>query len=107
MLTFNFSRGLLLASICKLIKIKDKMQVSMIEIKKETFFCFFSFRFSDWEEFESRYSISDKDGLQKLHQDLEPYLLRRVKKDVEKSLPAKVLSTFKVQKCGIFLYRVI
>ena len=29
-------------------------------------------------------------GYQKLHRELEPFLLRRVKKDVEKSLPAKV-----------------
>ena len=47
-------------------------------------------RFDDWAEFESEYSVSDKEGLQKLHRDLEPFLLRRVKKDVEKSLPAKV-----------------
>lgn len=47
-------------------------------------------RFDEWSNFESEYSVSDKEGLQKLHRDLEPYLLRRVKKDVEKSLPAKV-----------------
>lgn len=29
-------------------------------------------------------------GYEKLHRQLEPYILRRVKKDVEKSLPAKV-----------------
>lgn len=29
-------------------------------------------------------------GYTKLHRQLEPYILRRVKKDVEKSLPAKV-----------------
>ena len=57
------------------------------------FFLFFLYRFDDWEEFEGSYSVSDKEGLQKLHRDLEPFLLRRVKKDVEKSLPAKVKSS--------------
>ena len=41
-------------------------------------------------EFESEYGAGDEASLSKLHQRLEPYLLRRVKKDVEKSLPAKV-----------------
>ena len=50
----------------------------------------FYWRFDSWEDFEELYSIQDREGLQKLHRDLEPYLLRRVKKDVEKSLPAKV-----------------
>lgn len=33
-------------------------------------------------------------GYTKLHRQLEPYILRRVKKDVEKSLPAKVRMIF-------------
>lgn len=33
-------------------------------------------------------------GYTKLHRQLEPYILRRVKKDVEKSLPAKVRIIF-------------
>ena len=38
-----------------------------------------------------QYSMSQmKDGYQKLHRELEPFLLRRIKKDVEKSLPSKV-----------------
>ena len=48
--------------------------------------------FPNCTEFESEYGAGDEAGLSKLHQQLEPYLLRRVKKDVEKSLPAKVLS---------------
>ena len=49
------------------------------------------FRFPRWEEFETQYSMSQmKDGYQKLHRELEPFLLRRIKKDVEKSLPSKV-----------------
>ena len=47
-------------------------------------------RFSNCAEFESEYGGGDAASLAKLHQRLEPYLLRRVKKDVEKSLPAKV-----------------
>ena len=47
-------------------------------------------RFDDWGEFEDRHSSQDKEGLGALHKQLEPYLIRRVKKDVEKSLPAKV-----------------
>ena len=35
-----------------------------------------------------------KDGYQKLHRELEPFLLRRIKKDVEKSLPSKVIKSF-------------
>ena len=34
--------------------------------------------------------MADKTGFSSLHKQLEPYLIRRVKKDVEKSLPAKV-----------------
>ena len=50
-------------------------------------------RFSKWEDFEevhSEYGSGDGSGLALLHKELEPFLLRRVKKDVEKSLPAKV-----------------
>lgn len=47
-------------------------------------------RFSSWEEFESEHQDTADKGYPKLHKQLVPYLLRRVKKDVEKSLPAKV-----------------
>lgn len=53
---------------------------------------FFSFRFPRWSEFEAKHSTADKTGFAALHRELEPYLLRRMKKDVEKSLPAKVSS---------------
>lgn len=49
------------------------------------------FRFDDWERFEEEHkNYQDHEGIAVLHKKLEPYLLRRVKKDVEKSLPAKV-----------------
>ena len=55
------------------------------------FFCFI--RFDDWPDFEEKYSSQDKTGFSGLHKQLEPFLLRRVKKDVEKSLPSKVSIT--------------
>ena len=39
-------------------------------------------------------------GFSTLHKELEPFLLRRVKKDVEKSLPAKVEIDF-YTKCNL------
>ena len=35
--------------------------------------------------------MADKTGFSSLHKQLEAFLLRRVKKDVEKSLPSKVM----------------
>ncbi|ESO01124.1 hypothetical protein HELRODRAFT_192382 [Helobdella robusta] len=54
-------------------------------------------KFDSWEDFERRHSSADKTGFRHLHQELEPYLLRRVKKDVEKSLPAKVEQILRVE----------
>jgi len=48
-------------------------------------------RFDNWEEFEHMHDNAASKGYTKLHRQLEPYILRRVKKDVEKSLPAKVI----------------
>lgn len=48
------------------------------------------FRFSSWEEFEKEHENAAQRGYSKLHKQLEPFIIRRVKKDVEKSLPAKV-----------------
>lgn len=47
-------------------------------------------RFDSWPDFEERHAAQDRTGFTALHKQLEPFLLRRVKKDVEKSLPAKV-----------------
>lgn len=50
-------------------------------------------RFPKWEDFEydhHAYGEGDARSLTSLHQQLQPFLLRRIKKDVEKSLPAKV-----------------
>lgn len=48
------------------------------------------FRFESWEDFEKDHENAANKGYAKLHKQLEPFILRRVKKDVEKSLPAKV-----------------
>lgn len=56
----------------------------------------FCFRFELWEDFEEEHGKGRDNGYQSLHKVLEPFLLRRVKKDVEKSLPAKVEQILRV-----------
>jgi chromodomain-helicase-DNA-binding protein 1 len=47
-------------------------------------------KFPSLSQFETQYSdLHDVDKIGKLHAELKPHLLRRLKKDVEKSLPAK------------------
>ncbi|UYV68281.1 CHD1 [Cordylochernes scorpioides] len=58
-------------------------------------------KFLCWEDFEHDHKGSDQKGYSKLHKQLEPYLLRRVKKDVEKSLPAKVERILRVSMTSI------
>nr|CAG4651344.1 EOG090X0DZ9 [Simocephalus serrulatus] len=48
-------------------------------------------KFDSWDTFEEEHGNAEQKGYSRLHKQLEPYILRRVKKDVEKSLPAKVL----------------
>ena len=47
-----------------------------------------------WEEFEEKHNEGQQEGFSNLHQELHPYLLRRVKKDVEKFLPKKSRANF-------------
>ncbi|KAE9532430.1 hypothetical protein AGLY_010053 [Aphis glycines] len=54
-------------------------------------------KFDNWEEFEHMHDNAASKGYTKLHRQLEPYILRRVKKDVEKSLPAKVEQILRVE----------
>jgi chromodomain-helicase-DNA-binding protein 1 len=58
-------------------------------------------KFATWEEFEHVHGNAMEKGYQKLHKELEPYILRRVKKDVEKSLPAKVEQILRVEMTTI------
>ncbi|EMS14369.1 chromodomain-helicase-DNA-binding protein, putative [Entamoeba histolytica HM-3:IMSS] len=46
-------------------------------------------KFISFEEFEKTYSVEGTEEINKIHNELKPYLLRRMKKDVEKSLPPK------------------
>lgn len=58
-------------------------------------------KFVSWEEFEATHDNAAEKGYTKLHKQLEPYILRRVKKDVEKSLPAKVEQILRVEMTSI------
>jgi len=55
-------------------------------------------KFDSWEDFNDDYGSerAEKKGYTKLHKVLEPFILRRVKKDVEKDLPAKVEKILRV-----------
>lgn len=58
-------------------------------------------KFTNWEDFEVMHENAAEKGYAKLHKQLEPYILRRVKKDVEKSLPAKVEQILRVEMTSI------
>lgn len=58
-------------------------------------------KFTTWEEFERVHGNAMEKGYAKLHKELEPYILRRVKKDVEKSLPSKVEQILRVEMTSI------
>ena len=56
-------------------------------------------KFDSWDEFNEVHGTdrAEKRGYAKLHKVLEPFILRRVKKDVEKDLPAKVEQILRVE----------
>ncbi|KAM9841440.1 chromodomain-helicase-DNA-binding protein 1 [Aulostomus maculatus] len=58
-------------------------------------------KFHSWELFEEEHGKGRDSGYTSLHKELEPFLLRRVKKDVEKSLPAKVEQILRVEMTAI------
>nr|XP_023015060.1 chromodomain-helicase-DNA-binding protein 1 isoform X2 [Leptinotarsa decemlineata] len=58
-------------------------------------------KFDNWEDFEKEHENASTKGYGKLHKQLEPFILRRVKKDVEKSLPAKVEQILRVEMTSI------
>ncbi|XP_061213452.1 chromodomain-helicase-DNA-binding protein 1-like, partial [Neopsephotus bourkii] len=58
-------------------------------------------KFSSWEDFEEEHGKGREFGYASLHRELEPFLLRRVKKDVEKSLPAKVEQILRVEMSAL------
>uniref|UniRef100_A0A8C1KVY1 Chromodomain helicase DNA binding protein 1 n=1 Tax=Cyprinus carpio TaxID=7962 RepID=A0A8C1KVY1_CYPCA len=58
-------------------------------------------KFHSWELFEEEHGKGRDSGYTSLHKELEPFLLRRVKKDVEKSLPAKVEQILRVEMSAV------
>uniref|UniRef100_A0A8C4R333 Chromodomain helicase DNA binding protein 2 n=1 Tax=Eptatretus burgeri TaxID=7764 RepID=A0A8C4R333_EPTBU len=58
-------------------------------------------KFSLWEDFDDEHGKGRDNGYTGLHKVLEPFLLRRVKKDVEKSLPAKVEQILRVEMTAL------
>lgn len=64
-------------------------------------YLYLRFRFESWEEFEKDHEDAATKGYEKLHKQLEPFILRRQKKDVEKSLPAKVEQILRVEMTSI------
>lgn len=58
-------------------------------------------KFDSWEEFEKEHDNAAQKGYSKLHKQLEPFIIRRVKKDVEKSLPAKVEQILRVEMTSL------
>uniref|UniRef100_A0A4W3JUQ5 Chromodomain helicase DNA binding protein 1 n=1 Tax=Callorhinchus milii TaxID=7868 RepID=A0A4W3JUQ5_CALMI len=58
-------------------------------------------KFASWEIFEEEHGKGREVGYTSLHRELEPFLLRRVKKDVEKSLPAKVEQILRVEMSAL------
>ncbi|RXN11828.1 chromodomain-helicase-DNA-binding 1 [Labeo rohita] len=58
-------------------------------------------KFHSWEMFEEEHGKGRDSGYTSLHKELEPFLLRRVKKDVEKSLPAKVEQILRVEMSAV------
>ncbi|BFF94261.1 chromodomain-helicase-DNA-binding protein 1 [Drosophila madeirensis] len=58
-------------------------------------------KFDTWDNFELQHGNAEDKGYTRLHQQLEPYILRRVKKDVEKSLPAKVEQILRVEMTSL------
>ncbi|XP_069481555.1 chromodomain-helicase-DNA-binding protein 1 [Ambystoma mexicanum] len=58
-------------------------------------------KFSSWENFEEEHGKGREYGYASLHRELEPFLLRRVKKDVEKSLPAKVEQILRIEMSAL------
>ncbi|KAJ8338893.1 hypothetical protein SKAU_G00356790 [Synaphobranchus kaupii] len=58
-------------------------------------------KFHSWDLFEQDHGKGRDSGYTSLHKELEPFLLRRVKKDVEKSLPAKVEQILRVEMSAI------
>lgn len=83
----------------KYVPVSDKRHMADLNASGRSDILLFPFlhcRFDSWEDFEDEHGKGRDNGYQSLHKVLEPFLLRRVKKDVEKSLPAKVEQILRV-----------
>ncbi|KAJ8775672.1 hypothetical protein J1605_016220 [Eschrichtius robustus] len=76
------------------ILLKDKVCIICVSL-------FSIYQFSSWEDFEEEHGKGREYGYASLHKELEPFLLRRVKKDVEKSLPAKVEQILRMEMSAL------
>ncbi|KAL0243383.1 hypothetical protein GEMRC1_005944 [Eukaryota sp. GEM-RC1] len=55
-------------------------------------------KFGDWDAFHVNYGdLSGDDQVSKLHSELAPFILRRLKKDVEKGIPGKIERIIRVE----------
>jgi SNF2 family DNA or RNA helicase len=58
-------------------------------------------KFTSLAAFEHQFpDLKEEHQIARLHQELRPHLLRRVKKDVEKSLPAKIERILRIDVCS-------
>jgi len=71
-------------------------QYQMLSVHLVVHFFLVQCRFDSWSEFEEKHGQNLDSGYASLHKVLQPFLLRRVKKDVEKSLPSKVEQILRV-----------
>eukprot|EP01080_Neovahlkampfia_damariscottae_P010557 gene10557-3076_t len=56
-------------------------------------------KYSNFNDFETKYSnLSEENQITKLHENLAPHILRRLKLDVEKSLPKKVERILRIER---------
>ncbi|ELP89787.1 CHD3-type chromatin-remodeling factor PICKLE, putative [Entamoeba invadens IP1] len=58
-------------------------------------------QFPNFEDFEKTHKVNAAEELQKFHSELKPYILRRMKKEVEKSLPPKKERILRVGLSGL------
>jgi chromodomain-helicase-DNA-binding protein 1 len=56
-------------------------------------------KYANFTDFETKYaSLSEENQISKLHENLAPHILRRLKSDVEKSLPKKVERILRIER---------
>uniref|UniRef100_A0A669R2H6 Chromodomain helicase DNA binding protein 1 n=1 Tax=Phasianus colchicus TaxID=9054 RepID=A0A669R2H6_PHACC len=84
---------------CNSVPFLSTKSISVSVVRFSALFHFI--KFSSWEDFEEEHGKGREYGYASLHKELEPFLLRRVKKDVEKSLPAKVEQILRMEMSAL------